>query len=346
MSTSTSAFSIEASASFQNWLKNINSSLCFSTYEIGKLFMVGTNSNNKLNKTERTFSRCMGLAIDSNSLWMSSLFQIWRFENTLKDGQTYQGYDKIFIPQMAYTTGKIDTHDMIITKAGVPVFVNTKFNCLATVSQTHSFKPLWKPDFISTIVAEDRCHLNGLAALNGVPKYVTLVGKSDKKSGWRERRLNGGLVIDVQTNQVVCEGLSMPHSPRIHRGKLWLLEAGSGYLGYVNKNEKKFVPVCFCPGFLRGLDFIDNYAIIGLSKSRRESSFRDLQLDQNLKANQLGEQCGLSVVNLDTGKIEHYFYFKGVVNELYDVKVIKNAIKPLLVGTVNEQIQNMISVQE
>ena len=114
------------------------------------------------------------------------------------------------------------------------MFVNTLFSCLATVSERYSFRPLWKPSFISKLAAEDRCHLNGLAMENGVPRYVTAVSASDVADGWREQRREGGVVIDVATNEIVLEGLSMPHSPRLYQGKLWLLDSGSGYFGYAD----------------------------------------------------------------------------------------------------------------
>lgn len=295
--------------------------------------------------TERTFPRCMGLAMNGNSIWMSSIFQIWKFENSLVEGQKYQGCDKVYIPQMAYTTGDLDVHDMIIGQNGKPIFVNTLFNCLATVSESNSFKPVWKPEFISKLAAEDRCHMNGLAEENGEPAYVTVVGKSDVIDGWRNHRQDGGMVIDVRTNEVVCAGLSMPHSPRVYRNKIWLLEAGSGYFGYVDTNTKDFVKVTFCPGFLRGLTFIDNYAIVGLSKNRENRTFNGLQLDGNLKEKGTETVCGLYVININTGDVVEYLKLEGMVRELYDVMVMPQIQQPLLIGVQKDDIKRMISIE-
>jgi len=148
---------------------------------------------------------------------MSSLYQMWRFENVLEPGQLANGYDRLYVPQVAYTTGDIDVHDVAVDGSGRVIFVNTLFGCLATVSETHSFVPLWKPPFLSKLAAEDRCHLNGLAMQDGRPKYVTTVSQSDVADGWRDRRRNGGCVIDVTTNETIITGLSMPHSPRVHQ---------------------------------------------------------------------------------------------------------------------------------
>ena len=106
------------------------------------------------------------------------------------------------------------------------LFVNTLFSCLATTSETHSFAPLWRPPFVSRLAAEDRCHLNGLAMRDGRAAYVTAVSRSDVADGWRDRREGGGVLVDVATGETLLAGLSMPHSPRWHDNRLWLLELG------------------------------------------------------------------------------------------------------------------------
>src|SRR4029077_4773473 len=90
-----------------------------------------------------------------------------------------------------------------------------------------------KPSFISGLLDGDKCHLNGMAMDEGRPAYVTAVSRSDVIDGWRDRRSDGGVVIDVATGKVVCNGLSMPHSPRMHKGELWVLNSGTGELGVV-----------------------------------------------------------------------------------------------------------------
>jgi uncharacterized protein (TIGR03032 family) len=340
-------FELSTSRQFPGWLAAQQSSIVFTTYQVGKVFMLGTNSDGSLHVTERSFPRCMGLGTvaGSNTFWMSSLWQLWRFENSLPSGR-FKDYDKVYLPQAAYTTGDLDIHDVMIAEDGRPVFVNTLFSCLATISETHSFKPLWKPPFISKLAPEDRCHLNGLAERDGKPAYVTMVGTSDVSDGWREHRVNGGLVMDVQTNEVVCEGLSMPHSPRWHNGKLYLLEAGTGYFGRVNLETKSFERIAFCPGFLRGLDFVGNHAVVGMSSVRKNKTFSGLPLDDNLKQANTSPRCGIQVVNLETGDTENWIRLEGIVDELYDVKVLKGVTKPLLIGTKKEDIRTMISIEE
>lgn len=339
-------FEIMTSRQFQNWLYGQRASIAFSTYQIGKIFMLGTNPDGKLHVTERTFNRCMGLGYSGNTLWMSSLYQLWRFENSLQPGQTYNNYDRVFLPQMAYTTGDLDIHDVIVGTDGKPVFVNTLFSCLATVSETHSFRPIWNPPFITQLAPEDRCHLNGLAAQNNEPAYVTMVSRSDVSDGWRDRRDNGGLVMDVRTNEVVCEGLSMPHSPRWYNGRLWVLEAGTGYFGYVNLETKTFERMTFCPGFLRGMSFVGDYAVVGISSARKNKTFSGLQLDENLKNANVDARCGMQIINLKTGATEQWVRLSGIIDELYDVHVLPGVVRPLIIGTQKDEIRTMISIEQ
>lgn len=151
--------------------------------------------------------------------------------------------------------------------------------------------------------------------------------------------------MDIRTNEIVCEGLSMPHSPRWYKGKLYVLEAGTGYFGYVDLEKKEFVRLTFCPGFLRGLDFIDNYAIVGTSGTRKNKTFEGLDLDKNLKKANVEPRCGIQIINIETGALEHWVRMEGIVDELYDVKTLPNIIKPLLVGTQKDEIHTMISIE-
>jgi uncharacterized protein (TIGR03032 family) len=144
------------------WLASQAVSLAFTTYQAGKLFLVGLQPGGRLALFERTFNRCMGLCATGDTLWMSTLYQLWRFENVLPAGQEHEGHDRLFVPMASHTTGDIDVHDVAVTGDGRVVFVNTLFSCLATVSPRASFAPLWRPGFVSRLAAEDRCHLNGL----------------------------------------------------------------------------------------------------------------------------------------------------------------------------------------
>ena len=231
------------------WLSTNRVSLAISSYQTGRVYLVGSDREGRVSFFERIFERAMGIVGNAQRIYLGGLYQLWRFENVLRQNEVIHGkFDKCYVPRNAQTIGDLDIHELGIRNDGRVVFVNTKYSCLAELSQTHSFKPIWKPPFISKLAPEDRCHLNGLAMVDGKPKYVTAVCKSDAVDGWRDRRMSGGVVIDVETDEIVCEGLSMPHSPRWANGKLWVLNAGTGHLGYVDFENKAFVPNGVVPG--------------------------------------------------------------------------------------------------
>ena len=192
-------FALSTSRHFPEWLASTGGGIAFTTYQAGKLFLLGVKPDGKLSVFERTFPRCMGIAVsdDGRGLALATQYQIQRFDNVLPAGQADKsGFDAVYAPHAAWVTGDVDAHDVGFDADGRPIFVNTLFGCIAAVSDGHSFRPLWKPDFISRLAAEDRCHLNGMAMEEGRPRYATAVSRSDVADGWRDKRTSGGVVID------------------------------------------------------------------------------------------------------------------------------------------------------
>ena len=306
------------------------------------MFFVGLKPDGALSIFERTFPRSMGMGMGvgrDGALWMSSLFQMWRFRNFLDPGQVKDGFDAVYVPVTGHTTGDIDIHDIHTDELDGPVFVATRFNCLASLTDEGSFKVRWKPPFIDRIAAEDRCHLNWFAAEDGVPKYVTCVAKTNVLDGWREHRREGGMVLDIESGEAVATGLSMPHSPRLHNGKLWLIQSGTGEFGHIDMKTGKFEAACFLQGFARGVTFLGDHAIVGVSRPRQERTFEGLELSERLEKEGVSPVCGLAVVNLSTGDIEHRLTIEGVVEELYDVVAIPGVIRPMALGFKSDEIR-------
>ncbi|MBI4183884.1 MAG: TIGR03032 family protein [Proteobacteria bacterium] len=335
---------ITASRQLPSWLAEAGVSLAFTTYQAGKLVFAGLGPDGRLSIFERTFNRCMGLCGDGQSLYMSSLYQLWRFENALRPGQDHAGYDRLYIPVLGLTTGDLDIHDLAVDGKGRVVFVNTLFSCLAVAREGYSFAPLWQPPFISRLAAEDRCHLNGLAMADGRPAFVTAASRTDVADGWREHRREGGCVIDVASGEVVAAGLSMPHSPRLHRGRLWLLESGSGQLGTVDLEGGRFEPLAFCPGYVRGLAFAGDFAVVGLSKQRQNRTFHDLPLEENLTKRNAVPRCGVAVIDLRTGDLVHWLWLEGVMQELYDVIALPGVRRPMALGFRTDEIRRTLRI--
>ena len=325
-----------------------NIGLAISSYQSGKFYLLGQNKDGGLLVDERFFRKAMGICVpDQETLLLATLFQIIKFKNVLEPGQEVNNvFDKCFVPRELYVTGELDAHDVGQLKDGRIVFVNTVYNCLATPSPRHSFTPIWKPPFVSKIIKEDRCHLNGLAMEDGVPRYVTAVSKSDTIDGWRDRRFDGGIIIDVATGEIVIGGLSMPHSPRMYGGKLWVLNSGTGELGWVepaaNAADAKFHVVAFCPGFVRGLGFHGKYALVGLSKPRYER-FEGLALDKKLAEADSEPWCGVQVIDLDTGACVHWFRIDGAIGELYDVAVVPGVTRGMSLSFASNEVLGLIT---
>ncbi len=332
------------SSDFGAWLAAERVSLAFSTYQTGKLFMVGRRDDGQISIFERTLNHCMGLCCDGQALWLSSLYQIWRFVNVLRPGQRHEGHDALYVPRVGYTTGNLDTHDVAVEGDGRVVFVNTKFGCLATLHERDSFQPLWRPGFLSALVPEDRCHLNGLALEDGKVRYVTAVSTSDVVDGWRDRRRDGGVVVDVPKDAIVATGLSMPHSPRVYRGRLWLLNSGTGELGWIDVAKGRFEPLAFCPGYLRGLAFSGDYAVVGLSRPRHDKTFGGLPLQERLAAKGAEARSGLHVIDLRSGTTAHWLRVEGMVSELYDVAVLPAVVRPMVLGFKSDEIQRLLTM--
>ena len=266
---------IECSRGLSDWLLMHNVSLAFTSYQTGQLFLVGVMPDQRISIHQRNFIRAMGVVAQPDRVFVAGLEAVWRMENILRRNEiANQHFDRLFVPRNAQITGDLDIHELGIDRAGRIIFVNTKYSCLATFNVTHSFRPLWKPKFISKIAPEDRCHLNGMAMVDETPKYVTAVSQSDVVNGWREKRELGGVLIDVQTDRVVTDELSMPHSPRFANGALWVLDSGRGYIARVDEQTGKKENVCFCPGFLRGLTIWNGHAIATVSLPR-DGTFKE-----------------------------------------------------------------------
>lgn len=328
-----------------SWMAEQALSLAFTTYQSGKLFLLGLQPDGRLSIFERTFNRCMGLWANPQTFYMSTLYQLWRFENVLAPGESHGGYDRLYVPRVAWTTGDLDVHDIAVDGSDRVIFVNTLFGCIATTSETHSFRPVWQPPFLTRLAAEDRCHLNGLALRDGEPRYATSVSTSDVADGWRDRRADGGVVLEVPSGQVLADGLSMPHSPRWYRDRLWLLDSGKGWFGFLDEKTGRFERVAFCPGYLRGLAFAGDYAVVGLSQPRHNKTFSGLPLSGELERRGAEPRCGLQVIDLRSGDVVHWLRIEGIVEELYDVVVLPGVRRPMALGFKTDEVRRVISVE-
>jgi uncharacterized protein (TIGR03032 family) len=338
-----------SSEGFVSFLHDENIAIALTSFETGRLFLVGCTATGELSVDVQAFRKPTGLCTAGEAVVVGTLGHVYRLENILRPGQRLDGtYSHCYVPRVGHLTGVLDVHDVCVTREGDPMFVATRYNCLAMTSAVHGFKPVWRPTFISELVGEDRCHLNGLAMREGAPAYATAVSASNTYDGWRDRLADGGIVVDVESNEIVCEALSMPHSPRVQGDKLWVLNSGTGELGYVDGVERtvgRFQPIAFCPGFVRGLAFHRHYAVVGVSRPRYDDSFAGLPLQRRLR--HAGEEawCGIQIIDTASGRCAEWLRIEAAARELYDVAVLRGVPCPRAVSPLDDEALDLVTVE-
>jgi uncharacterized protein (TIGR03032 family) len=300
-------------------------SLLVSTYQSGRLIAVRADGSS-LNTHFRAFPSPMGIAVGPRYLAFGTQRHVWEYRNQPDLARKLQPagkHDACFLPRRSHVTGDIRIHELAFADGGLWI-VNTRFSCLSVLDEDHSFVPRWRPRFVTALAPEDRCHLNGVAIVDDRVRYVTALGETDTPQGWRERKADGGCVIDVESGETAARGLSMPHSPRWHAGRLWVLESGKGEVGYIDPTDGRMITVARLPGFTRGLAFAGPYAFVGLSQVRESNIFGGIPLLERVKA----KLCGVWVLDLRTGKIAGFLRFEGLVQEIFDLQVLQNIRYP------------------
>lgn len=329
-------------------LGELGITLLISTYQAGKLIFVRRDGD-RANTHFRTFFIPMGVAFDRRQarLAIGTRLGVWEFCSHPPLAQKLEPigkYDACFLPRHYHSTGNIAIHEMAYDSTGELWAVNTRFSCLCTFNRDASFVPRWRPYFISNLAPEDRCHLNGMALVDGRPKFVTALGTTNHAHGWRENKARGGVLLDVPSQSVIVDGLSMPHSPRWYRDQLWVLESGAGSLARVDLATGKLDIVAMLPGFTRGLDFWGDFAFVGLSQVRESALFSGIPITERLTVEQ--RCCGMWVVHLLNGQVVAFVRFEEGVQEIFAVEVLPLRFPELLNEPNDDNIANSFMLSE
>jgi uncharacterized protein (TIGR03032 family) len=272
----------------------------------------------------------MGIAVRAGKLAVGARAAIWFMDDDPTIARQLEPagtHEACFLAKSAWFTGEIQGHELAWLGDELWV-VNTAFSCLCTLDHRHSFVPRWKPKFISSLVAEDRCHMNGMACAEGRVKLVTALAETDTAGGWRPSKSTTGCLIDVESGETLIHGLAMPHSPRVHQGKVWLLDSGHGRLVVADIERGAVSTVTELDGYTRGLAMIDTFAFVGLSRIRETSTFGGLPIAQKRES----LKCGVAVVDLVSGRQMALLEFHSGVEEIFDVQILPGIRAPVLSG--------------
>jgi uncharacterized protein (TIGR03032 family) len=306
--------------SFPEILHALGVSLLVTTYQSNRLIVVRADSPKTLNTHLRTFRSPMGIAVGRDAFALGTLTEVWDYRNNVDVApkvEPKERHDACFIPRNMHVTGDIRVHELAWAQGELWI-VATRFSLLCTLDRDRSFVPRWRPPFITAVTAEDRCHLNGMCVVNGKVRFVTALGESDQPHGWRERKADGGILIDVESGETVLRGLSMPHSPRSYGDRLWILESGKGHVATADVSNGKVEKVAELPGFTRGLAFAGPFAFVGLSQVRESNIFGGIPLVDRVPE----RQCGVWVIDTRTGNALGFLRFEGSVQEIFDIQVL------------------------
>lgn len=338
---------VDASDGFRRILHEHKISLIVSTYDAGKVFLLRA-SERGTNVHFVPVQRAMGIAANAARLVVGSMNHVHEFYNMPSviaqlPAPNLEGaaYDACYMPRRDHVTGNIQIHELAF--AGDELWlVNTRFSCLATLSATASFVPRWRPPWVRGLSADDRCHLNGLAIEDGRVAYVTAFATSDEPEGWRPTKATSGVIVEVPSGRIVTQGLSMPHSPRVYGGHLWVLNSGHGTITVVNRSTGERRDLHRMAGFTRGLDFHGTLAFIGLSRVRESKVFGGTPLTDRIPESE--RFCGVQVLDVSTGTVVGAVRFETGVNEIFAVQVLPAMRFPHIVDRVDKLIESNYAV--
>lgn len=336
-------FSCSYTADVPGILRRLGCSLVLSTYQAGKVVLLSPQGEG-LVQLARNFRRPMGIAVENGRMAIATRDEVVVLADSPPLGRGYprkpEHYDAFFVPRASYYTGPLDLHDIAWIDGGRLIAVNTRFSCLCAVDDRFSFRPLWRPPFVSASTPEDRCHLNGLAVRDGRPAFAAALGATDEPEGWRADRLDGGVLVDIESGEVALRGLSMPHSPRLVGDELYLLQSATGELLLAEAASARWEVVTRVPGFARGLAAAEDYLFVGHSRIRAKHALGEMPISRS-------ESCaGITMVHRASGRIAGQILYAASCEEIYDVQVLPRCSRPGILGVESDLHRRTVATPE
>jgi uncharacterized protein (TIGR03032 family) len=331
-------FSCTYSPCLPELLIKLNCSLAISTYQAGKVIFLSAQDKDKLIQLPRNFDTAMAIGICGNRLAIAARngVIVLAHEPGLAPAHPKQPYtyDSLYVPRATYYTGAVDIHGLEWGKEGLWA-VNTSFSCLCLLDDNYSFIPKWQPPFITGLASEDRCHLNGMAIGDGFPLYATTMGQGNTQQSWRQTLPNGGTLIHIPSNEIVFEGLPMPHSPRLFANKLFMLFSATGEIVWVDPEKRHYDVVNKIDGFVRGMASYGDHLFVAHSRLRKNSStFKNLPIAEKAVSS------GVAIFHLPTGNRVAEIKYQNTVDEIFAVEVIPGLKRPGI-GSADQDVHRL-----
>ncbi|MEM6342319.1 MAG: TIGR03032 family protein [Bacteroidota bacterium] len=344
MNQAPAPFSMSYTPNVPELLQQLGCTLALSTYQAGKLIFLSAANNEKLVQLPRTFHNPMGIALHGSKMAIATKDEVVVLANSPMLASHYprnpQTYDALYMPRATYYTGRIDVHDLDFGADGL-YGVNTSFSCLIKVDDSYSFTPVWKPHFIDALASEDRCHLNGMAMQNGLPKFVTAFGTGNQPQSWRANVTRGGILMDVPSNEICIQNMPMPHSPRLWQEQLLVLFSATGELARLDPSKGTWEVIAKLNAFVRGMAFMGDYAFVGVSRLRKNSStFAHLPIAD------MSDHAGVMIVHLPSGARVGEIRYMSSVDEIYDVQVLPGMQRPGILNTIKPEYKLGLATPE
>lgn len=337
-------FSCSYTANVPELLMKLNCSLVISTYQAGKVIFLSPQNEDHLIQLPRTFNKPMGISFMENSdkMALACKDEIIVLADSTDLAVNYPKkkgtYDAMYMPRMTYHTGPLDIHDLCWGNDKL-FAVNTLFSCIVAIDGNYNFSPVWTPPFIKELKSEDKCHLNGLVLVDGKPKYATAFNQGNSHQSWREGVTTEGVLMDIETNEILAANLKMPHSPRLFNNQLFLLFSATGEIVKINPQSGSYDVVNRISGFVRGMAYYKDFLFIGLSKLRQNSStFAKLEIAKN------SLNAGIAIVHLPSGSFYGEIKYHSSVDEIYDVQVLPDKIRPNILNTIQPEYKTGLSI--
>ncbi|MBI9105455.1 MAG: TIGR03032 family protein [Spirochaetales bacterium] len=334
MAKAPAPFECSYTPNFPELLMQLDISLAVSTYQAGKVVFLSALNENQLIQLPRNFNFAMALGVNGSRLAVATRDEVVILGNDPSLAANYPGqmntYDNIYVPRATYHCGRLNIHGFHWDKTGL-LAVNTQFSCLSYIDEDYSFKPIWKPPFITELAPEDRCHLNGMAIKNDKPEYVTSLGHTDTPTGWRGTRPFGGLLMHVDSSEIILEKLGMPHTPKFLNGELYALLSATGELIKIDPERGTYDVVVQLDGFVRGMCLVEDYLFVGLSRVRQNHPTEHL-----LPIAEKAKIAGIAAVHLPTGTVHARLNYRASVEEIFDVEALQGLKRPGILNTGNK----------